>query len=107
MSVMAEPQRGRERLGQAAPYEQAGVPAAKSPEIGLWVAVLKQQIDDATEGLGRERDEARAWLLSGSPDFLEVVDHAGLDPEAVFDRVVRLAQRGWLTAQQWAELMGR
>ncbi len=43
-----------------------------------------------------ERDEAREWLLGGSQEFKSACNLAGMDAEAVRDRMVRLKRRGWV-----------
>lgn len=78
------------------------------PEAELWRAVVKQALDDALgvakvnstlevtrqEGL-RDQRRAQTWLLSRSRDFKTVCSLAGLDPDAVYERAVKLSKRGW------------
>ncbi len=58
-------------------------------EMVLWRAVIQRALADATQDLRRvpsslkrqrlikERDDARAWLMDGGTDFLEVCSLAG------------------------------
>lgn len=74
-----------------------------SGEQQLWAAVLQNAIDDARgtvtgEGSRRasacETSRAREWLTKPNRDFNTVCYLAGLDPEAVRERVIaRFAQR--------------
>lgn len=77
-----------------------------SSESALWSAVVSQAISDATANVSSVgpsgyktavllRDQARRWLLSGSKDFRLVCEFAGLEPDAVRERVRVLEQRGW------------
>jgi hypothetical protein len=86
-----------------------------SPEISLWREVLHQAVSDATlrrkisatgkhvlkaaAGISRERAQARDWLTSFGRDFRMVCALAGLDPQAVHDRAMRIAQQGWALPQ--------
>lgn len=61
----------------------------------LWCAVLSQAITDATTkriGKDAQRDQRAAieWLSTDNRDFRTVCTLAGVDPEAVRDRLMRL-----------------
>lgn len=43
----------------------------------------------------RIRDTARRWLTKNSDDFRRVCTLAGMEPEAVRDRMLGLARRNW------------
>ncbi|MGB3043911.1 MAG: hypothetical protein WBB98_12070 [Xanthobacteraceae bacterium] len=64
----------------------------------LWCAVISQAIEDATtlrtskEAL-RDKQEARAWLVGMSIDFVQACSLAGIDPEALRDRAIALFER--------------
>lgn len=61
----------------------------------LWCAVIAQAIEDATstrtskEAL-RDKRDACDWLLGMSVNFVQACSLAGLDPEAVRDRVMHM-----------------
>lgn len=64
----------------------------------LWAAVIGTAIEDATSlrtntRAQREKREALDWLLHDGHDFTLVCSLAGLDPEAVRDRMKRLIER--------------
>ena len=64
----------------------------------LWCAVINQAIMDATSlrtstRAQREQREALDWLLHDGHDFILVCSLAGVDPEAVRDRMKRLIER--------------
>lgn len=50
----------------------------------------------------RQRDEARAWLLSGSNDFKFICTAAGYNPDDVRDRAARMALNGWIDGRKAA-----
>ena len=75
MAVPGRKRRAPEVLGRAAP----------SPERRLWASVLLTQVDDLCAGNPAVRSEAAAWF--GRRDFGEVCHLAGLDPDAVRDRL--------------------
>lgn len=61
----------------------------------LWCAVLSQAIADATSlrtsrEAQREQRAAMKWLLTDTIDFPTVCTLAGLEPEAVRDRFMRM-----------------
>lgn len=91
-----------------------------TPEVALWRAVITQAIADATmqirppkefnrKGIRksnrelqkvmaankRERDEARDWLIKDSKGFRDICEMALLEPDAVRERALSLASRGW------------
>jgi hypothetical protein len=43
----------------------------------------------------RERDEARDWLTSNGSNFREIVSLAGLNPDDVRERSIKLQGEGW------------
>lgn len=64
-------------------------------EKHLWCAVLGQVIADATTmrtGKDAQRDQREAieWLLTDTIDFRTVCTLAGVDPEAVRERFMRI-----------------
>lgn len=61
----------------------------------LWCSVLSLAIADATslrtgKDAQRDRHAALKWLLTDTNDFRTVCTLAGLDPEAVRDRFMRI-----------------
>lgn len=80
----------------------------RDPEIYLWRTVVAQAFHDARmkyrgSGSGGDtpsdrvlaRREARDWLLYDADDFRCVCHLALLDPDAVRDKALKLAARGW------------
>jgi hypothetical protein len=68
-------------------------------EEQLWCAVIDQALSDAqskrtTEQAQREKHAALRWLLVPNKDFDAVCSLAQLDPDAVRDRVRRMAGGG-------------
>ena len=81
-------------------------PEETGPETALWAAVLVQAIKDACAPLRfvrgaerreeeRDRDDARAFLLSGNRNFRLVCGGAGYDPSRIRPAMQRLAAAGW------------
>jgi len=72
----------------------------KSPEQTLWRSVIDQALSDAcgvgircgvTESVSSAlRRSARAWFWHKTEDFRDVCDMAGMDPNAVRDRAIKL-----------------
>lgn len=65
----------------------------------LWAAVLSTAIEDATtlrtsKQAERDKQVALEWLLTDSKDFRSVCWMAGVDPEAVRDRLMRMLRPG-------------
>ena len=62
-----------------------------SPEQNLWSSVLLLAVTDATSSVGcgvRESRKAQSWIGDyPSRDFREICNLAGLDSDAVHDRV--------------------
>lgn len=75
-----------------------------SAERGLWAAVLRRALDDATgefvpgspRAKTRIREAARRWILYDEPDFNLVCRFAGLDPGYV-RRLIRPMLTGRVT----------
>jgi len=71
----------------------------------MWLQVVFQAFKDASEhkrlldykaGWKRKyRAEAKEWLLSQTDDFRESCEHAGLDPDVVFQTALARAENGW------------
>ena len=79
----------------------------RSREKQLWCAVIGRALQDAIGQLGpggamngqsRTRDEARRWFADNSRDFREACDSAGLDPDAIRDRVLRMTHASEIRA---------
>ena len=69
-------------------------------EPSLWRAVITQALMDAASQsrkpeAKRLRNDAMKWLLTNSADFVEVCDHAGLDPDYVRSRTILALTRGF------------
>jgi len=76
-------------------------------ETTLWRAVVHRAFLDATQDLDRlkpgmdrrraetERAQARAWLLGGSIDFIEVCAMASLDADRTRAQARAVAANGW------------
>ena len=80
-------------------HDDANQTGERSREKQLWCAVIGRALQDAvgelgpgasTNGQSRARDEARRWFADNSRDFREACDSAGLDPDAIRDRVLRM-----------------
>ncbi|RCW27806.1 hypothetical protein DFR48_102292 [Ciceribacter lividus] len=68
----------------------------RNGERGLWVAVVLQAIEDATangKAHSLARQQARSWFRRGNPDFIEVCNLAGLDPEATYEKAIAAIER--------------
>ena len=69
-------------------------------EQSLWRAVITQALMDAASKSAkseakRARLEALEWLLSASPDFEDVCEHAGFNPNYVREQSQRALTRGF------------
>jgi hypothetical protein len=85
------------------------------PEKTLWRAVVHRAFLDATQDLERlklgmdrrraetERAQARAWLLGGGTDFLEVCAMASLDGDKTRAQARAVAANGWRLLEGMAE----
>ncbi len=82
-----------------------GGPRLSRPDLDREIASLlanelqrvrSRAIQDRIDESIRERAEAREWLLGGSKDFAHVAWLAGMDPEALRDRMRRLSTRSWI-----------
>ena len=77
----------------------AGYPIS-SPETNLFAAVILQQLQDACPGVKSPRKgkyvlPAREWLLGYSSGFKMICWAAGIDPEAMRDKMRHIAASGW------------
>lgn len=86
------------------------------PETTLWRAVVHRAFLDATQDLERlkpgmdrrraetERAQARAWLLGGGIDFVEVCAMASLDATRTRSQARAVAENGWRLLDGMAEM---
>lgn len=58
-----------------------------SGERALWSSVIALAIKDAFSGRGKDREEARHFILGKSRWFNQVCDMAGVNPEWVYRKV--------------------
>lgn len=97
-----------------------------SRDRALWLAVIQQQLEDATSyrsSGNNERQEARDWLLIPSTDFDDVCALAGVEPrdirriaqdridayeaQPIKTRVISITHEGVTrTIKEWAEITG-
>ena len=85
------------------------------PEIVLWRAVVHRAFLDAAQDLNRlkpgmdrrraetEQAQARAWLMGGSVDFVEVCVMASLEPSLTRAQARAVADNGWKLLEGMAE----
>lgn len=71
------------------------VMAGREGEQQLWADVMLLAVKDAvnpgkTVNRRRERDQAREWLLGNSADFQQVCEFAGINPEAMREKLLEL-----------------
>lgn len=71
----------------------------QTPERQLWCAVLGRALEDALGNPGGVGDdsarhraiaEARAWFVEDGFDFRRACEAAGIEPDVMRDRVLRL-----------------
>lgn len=69
----------------------------KSPEQGLFIAILGQAVHDAFSGrvFRIERDEARNFLTRNSKDFRIICEMAGKEPQYVLEKIRKRAKKNW------------
>jgi hypothetical protein len=76
---------------------------SRSPERQLWCAVVERAMQDAVgwnaaiercEARRRERQDALRWFVEGGRDYQLACDAAGVDPEHLRHRVLKLAAKG-------------
>ena len=69
----------------------------KSPEQGLFIAILGQAVHDAFSGrvFRIERDEARNFLTRNSKDFRIICEMAGREPQYVLEKIRKRAKKNW------------
>ncbi|HNU82340.1 MAG TPA: hypothetical protein PKO05_02760 [Thermoanaerobaculia bacterium] len=82
----------------------------RTPERDLWASVVQQAISEATEQEPKKeqspgknhkhrsqnaalRTAARKWLLGNSDDFRAVCEYAGMNPDAVRERMEKLLKK--------------
>lgn len=64
--------------------------------IKLWRSVIANAVAEAMSPTpSHDRDQARRWLTTASPDHWLVCDCANLDPGLTLHRARELAARGW------------
>jgi hypothetical protein len=124
--------RGAKSMGFNPSTSTNGV-GEETRDRALWLAVINQQIEDATspivvsdpkekKRLELQRQQARSWLLNPNPDFNEVCALAEVEPDHIrraakarieafdadpHDRVKSYTYEGkTLTAAEWSALSG-
>jgi len=62
-------------------------------ERRLWTAVVAMAVEDWRNGSLRARREAQSFLLDDNADFQTVCADAGLDPDTLRARLLKIGQR--------------
>lgn len=66
-------------------------------ERRLWLAVVMQAVEEWRGGSLRDRRKAQEFIFGGAPDFAMVCTNAGLDPESLKSRLLRISRMVSLT----------
>jgi hypothetical protein len=79
--------------GQTGTREQEGVTEECISERRLWTAVIVHAVGDWQKGTLRARREAQKFLFEDISDFQAVCASAGLDPETLRARLLKIGKR--------------
>jgi hypothetical protein len=61
-------------------------------ERRLWLAVVMQAVEEWRNGTLRNRRKAQEFIFSETRDFAMVCSNAGLDPDSLRSRLMRIGQ---------------